>query len=77
MHGQQKESPGLLILVGQRRHKKPVILYARVIRTHMLNIPPHTTYKSHPPDRILMKPFLGAYKQACASWTTKYEHDVI
>ncbi|PNF34376.1 hypothetical protein B7P43_G14947, partial [Cryptotermes secundus] len=64
-----KEEPVLLILDGHSSHKDlEVILFARKHHVHMISLPPHTTHKLQPLDRAVMRPFKGAYNQACAVW---------
>lgn len=67
-----EQSPVLLVLDGHCSHKElEVILYARSQHIHMLSTPPHTTHKLQPLDRSFMKPFKGAYAEACSAWMRK------
>ena len=67
-----EQSPVLLVLDGHCSHKElEVIRYARAHHIHMLSTPPHTTHKLQPLDRSFMKPFKGAYAEACSFWMRK------
>lgn len=64
-----QEEPALLLLDGHVSHKDlPVLEYASEHNIHMLSLPPHTTHKLQPLDRVFMKPFKDAYNAACATW---------
>lgn len=68
-----EKSPVLLILDGHASHKDlDVILYAKSHHIHMLSLPPHTTHRMQPLDRVVMKPFKNAYNEACSLWMRKY-----
>ena len=70
-----EESPVLLIVDGHSTHKElEVILFARSRNIHMLSLPPHTTHRLQPLDRVVMKPFKNAYNEACSLWMRKYSN---
>lgn len=68
-----KEDPVLLILDDHCSHKDlQVILFARENNVHMISLPPHTTNRLQPLDRVIMRPFKAAYNEACSTWMRKY-----
>ena len=67
-----EDRPVLLIVDGHCSHKDiEVISFAKRHHVHMLSLPPHTTHKLQPLDRVVMKPFKNAYNEACSLWMRK------